>query len=134
MRVLVAGSRTCTREHLPLIEQALREIPAGATIVHGDQGVVHPKTKQVLSGADKLAAEVAAKLGLALEAHPAKFFLYGAAAGPIRNTEMIASGVDRVIAFIDLRAKCRGTRDTIAKARLRRIPTTVIQFNAEVRP
>lgn len=49
-------------------------------------------------GADTLAAEVASRIGTQ-EPHPADWKKYGRAAGPIRNREMLSSGVDMLIAF-----------------------------------
>ncbi len=52
-------------------------------------------------GADLLAASVAVELGMQVEAHPADWAAHGNAAGPIRNSKMLASGVDFAIGFFD---------------------------------
>jgi hypothetical protein len=48
---------------------------------------------------DTLAAEVAEKLGMQIEAYPADWATFGKAAGPRRNAVMVASGADAVLAF-----------------------------------
>lgn len=58
------------------------------TIVHGDAG-----------GTDRLAAMWASYNDLEVEAHPANWKRHGVSAGPIRNAEMVASGVDFAILF-----------------------------------
>jgi hypothetical protein len=71
------------------------------TIVHGNA-----------RGADRWAALIAKELGYKVEPHPANWTRYGRSAGPIRNREMLASGVVLVIAF----PGGRGTDDMIKQA------------------
>ena len=125
-RLLVCGSRTVTREHLPLIRAELACVQPGTTIVHGDQGVfeLHEGEYRCISGADCLAAEVAKELGLPVWAVQAKWTLYGKAAGTRRNIEMLDSGVQMVTAFWD--GASPGTAHTLREARKRRIPCRVI--------
>lgn len=73
-----------------------------AVIVHG-----------AARGADTIARLVAEDLGLATEAHPADWKKHGKAAGPIRNQEMLDSGIDLVIAF----PGGNGTADMVKRAR-----------------
>jgi len=51
------------------------------------------------SGADSLAHKVAIHNGFATEVYPADWDKYGRSAGPMRNQQMIDTGVDLVIAF-----------------------------------
>ncbi len=51
------------------------------------------------SGADELSANYASLLGWQLEKHAAKWNVYGKAAGPIRNREMVDSGLDLLLVF-----------------------------------
>lgn len=55
---------------------------------------------------------MARQLGLAVEVHPADWGRYGKAAGPIRNQEMLESGIDLVIAL----PGGRGTADMVRRA------------------
>lgn len=63
-------------------------------------------------GADTLAKEYAVKHNIPLEEFAAEWKKYGRAAGPVRNSKMLKSGIDLVIAF----PGGRGTHDTIGKA------------------
>lgn len=110
VRVLVCGSRDWTA--LDPIRARLNLVPEVATIVHGD----------CPSGADRLADVAARMLGHEVEPHPANWKL-GRKAGPIRNNEMLDSGIDLVLAFhLD---GSRGTQHTIDGARRRGIPVEV---------
>ena len=88
MRVLITGSRNWS--NAVAIEHELRNVAKpGSVLVHGN-----------CRGADKMAASIWKGLGLKDEPHPADWTKYGKAAGPIRNREMINSGVDLCLAFI----------------------------------
>ena len=50
-------------------------------------------------GADTLAAQIGRSIGLEIEAHPARWDVFGRAAGPVRNREMVELGADLVLAF-----------------------------------
>ncbi len=88
MRILITGSRDWTNG--VAIEHALRQhaVP-DAILVHGD-----------CRGADKIAAKIWKGMNLKDEPHPANWHKYGPTAGPIRNREMINSGIDLCLAFI----------------------------------
>jgi hypothetical protein len=64
-------------------------------------------------GADAHAEHSALLLSLPVEVYYANWHKYGKAAGPIRNQEMIDSGIDKVIAFdggagtLDMKARAR---------------------------
>jgi hypothetical protein len=106
VRALVTGSRAWSDagaiKRCP--ESLLAEHGPGITLVHGD-----------CRGADRVAAACAADLGMTVEAHPADWVTYGRAAGVIRNSEMLASGVDLCLAFHDDLDRSRGTRDMVKK-------------------
>src|SRR5688572_12579073 len=92
-RALVCGSRDFTDEWLVFL----------ALDAYVEEREINPKELTIVSGAargaDTLAVEWAKRRGINYEEHPAKWTEYGRAAGPIRNKEMLDSGVDIVIAF-----------------------------------
>lgn len=59
-------------------------------------------------GADMLAEHIGRSMGLEIEAHPAQWDVYGKAAGPVRNREMVELGADLMLAFPV--GESRGTR------------------------
>lgn len=85
---------------------------ANPTLVHG----------ACPTGVDALAAEVAQSLGWPIEEHPADWDKHGRSAGPIRNREMVLSGVDHVLAF-HLNGS-RGTAQAVRYAKQRGVPVT----------
>lgn len=106
MRILVCGGRKY--DNADHVYKVLAEYVRGpVTIIHGDA-----------SGADAIAAKMAFELGYPVEAYPADWKSHLRNAGPIRNQEMIDSGVDLVIAF----AGGAGTRDTMRRAEKSQIP------------
>lgn len=70
-------------------------------------------------GADQLGETYADRNGIPCKVFPAQWKVYGRAAGPIRNSEMIKyaaeSEVPVVVAFVSPRSK--GTMDTVNKAK-----------------
>lgn len=143
LRLLVCGSRTMKRVHIPLIRQELERVPQDCVIVHGAQGVmrlctegcpgphfIYPSRGEgptyVESGADMLADEVAWALGLRTEPHPADWRL-GRKAGLRRNIEMLETGVDMVLAFHD--GVSPGTAHTLREAGKRGIRRRIVGFH-----
>lgn len=106
-RIAVAGGRHFSDE--ALVTWAFRElgIGAGDTIIHG-----------ACIGADILCARKAKLFGAEAESHPAEWKKYGKAAGPIRNRQMLESGVGMLIAF----PGGRGTFNAVMTARSLGIP------------
>ncbi len=76
-------------------------------------------------GADFLAADRAFRIGWQVEAFPATW-ADGKKAGPERNQRMIDTRPNLVLAFIEEGKPCRGTRDTIRRAEVARIPAVVV--------
>lgn len=85
------------------------------TIVHGDA-----------PGVDTAFRTACRRLGCTHEPHPAAWETYGNAAGPIRNTEMIASGVDYAIAVHRNLSRSRGTRDCVRQCLDAEVPVYLI--------
>lgn len=117
-RLLVTGSRDWT--NADAIAFALGACCAlfdrRVTLIHGD----------CPTGADALADEIWRALvpDLPVEPHPADWDLHGKAAGPIRNSEMVALGADLCLAFP--LEDSRGTRDCMSKAKAAGIPVIEI--------
>lgn len=123
MRVIFCGSRTWggwdTRTQLyadPIevaaVYKAVYELPPNSVVIHG-----------AARGADTLAQNAAAQYHIPCEGYPANWSLYGKAAGPIRNRQMLTEGhPDRVVFFSrDLRSS-RGTRDMVGVALAAGVP------------
>ena len=119
MRVLVCGARDWKDEDT--IALRLAKLPPGTLIIHGDQG-----NEERTIGADRVADRIAEEQGHSRDPHPADWPRYGLAAGPIRNSEMLALGPDLVLAFHGFLERSRGTKDTVEKARALTIPVEVI--------
>jgi len=110
--ILITGSRNW--EDQELIRSALLPY-ANKTVllIHGD-----------CRGADKLAGEVAEELNFQLSVAPANWKLYGRAAGPIRNKEMVTqakkfqeSGISTIVlAFHDSLHLSKGTKSCVEMA------------------
>lgn len=97
------------------IEAELRpDFPPGAVVIHG-----------AARGADRIAGEIAAALGLEVVSYPARWREHGRAAGPIRNRQMLEEGKpDRVIAFWDGRSK--GTAHMVNLAKAAGLPVKIV--------
>ncbi len=105
-RILVCGgrdwdNRTLTDGVLDGFREQYHEKDQPIVIVEGGA-----------QGADTLAKEYAVKHNIPCEEFAAEWKKYGRAAGPVRNSKMLKSGIDVVIAF----PGGRGTHDTIGKA------------------
>jgi hypothetical protein len=101
MKILVTGSRTWTSKDI--IKRALMLYNA------------HEVAQGGALGADCLAWRAAYELGAAVKTYPADWKKHGKAAGPIRNTEMLADfKPDIVLAFWD--GVSRGTKHMIETA------------------
>jgi len=104
MRILVCGDRRWSdRDYLYDILDfylARKDNPV-AVIIEGDA-----------TGADQMAGDWAAEVGVFLEVYPAHWERFGHAAGPIRNKEMLEQGKpDLVLAFHNEIHKSTGTKN-----------------------
>lgn len=106
-RIAVTGGRHFCDQSL--VTWAFRElgIGYGDTIVHG-----------ACIGADTICARVARLFGADAEAHPAEWKKYGKSAGPVRNRQMLESGIGMLVAF----PGGRGTLNAVETARSLGIP------------
>lgn len=78
------------------------------------------------SGADSLAGIIAYELEIKCLIFPARWEVFGKAAGPIRNRQMIAEKPDLVFAFHSNIEKSKGTKDMINVARYHKIKVIII--------
>lgn len=115
MRILITGSRDWT--DIATVRRALEEhASADSVVVHGNA-----------RGADRIAANVAAQMGLEAEPHPAQWERYGRSAGYRRNAEMAELGADVCLAFP--LGESRGTRMMMRLAQERGID--VVDYGAD---
>jgi len=92
----------------------LHALPCDTTIIEGE-----------CRGADLIAREVAEELGMIVEPHPAEWNKFGKRAGPLRNQEMLNSGVDLVLAFHEDLSQSKGTKHMVEIARKNNIPVLI---------
>ena len=102
-RFLFCGDRNWTDRDL--IRTRLEGLASYDTVVHG-----------ACRGADRIEGEIAEELGLTVEAYPADWKRYGRGAGPIRNQQMLDSGIHTVCAFHNDILNSKGTADMCARA------------------
>lgn len=114
MRVLVCGSRDgWKRNDYYALLARIAALPDGTTILHGDA-----------RGPDRVAGALAEAFGFEVETWPADWARYGKRAGVVRNSEMVGSLPDLVIAMWN--GTSRGTKDTIDRARNVHVPVEII--------
>jgi hypothetical protein len=112
MRVIICGSRDWTdhkliRAFLKTLQKENKEL----IVIEGEA-----------RGADTIAREEAESLGIAVEKYPARWDLYGRAAGPLRNLEMLEKGKpDLIVAFHDDFIHSKGTKDMVTHGMKREI-------------
>lgn len=116
MRILVTGSRHGW-DHEEL-SQALHAVvdemlDYGVYIYGVDDPMV--LVHGAAPGVDTQAALIwENELKQAVEPHPAHWNEYGRRAGPLRNQEMVDSGINLCLAFLD--PESRGTKDCVERA------------------
>lgn len=126
MRILFAASRNAGWEHRLAISDALLSV----VVCSRDRG---PHTLVVGKGrgGDEIAEGLARGWDWTIEGHPAAWDRYGPAAGPMRNTEMVQAGGDRLVAMPDGRGLDSGTGDLIRKAINAGMPVNVRPIRIE---
>lgn len=104
-RVLVTGDRKWSDpKMIDIVLKAVAELRPFDNIV-----VVHGAAR----GADTYADVVARARGYRVEKYPADWEQYGRAAGPIRNKQMLDTGINLVVAFHDKIEQSKGTKHMI---------------------
>ncbi len=126
MRVVICGSRTFDDPELMArkLEHYLGNLaPKKLVIMTGAQMSRRGGHKY---GADYLAEQWAYKHGITVERFHPDWDKHGKAAGPMRNSDMLAANAQAVIAFWD--GESSGTLDTITKARKMGLKVRVVLF------
>jgi hypothetical protein len=131
MRVAIVGSRDFT--DYQMVKDTMRwfvetyEMPTD--VVTGDAGENYPENKvEITKSADMFAVRWAEENNILPDVKRADWNTHGKAAGPLRNTVVIETNPEFVIAFWnDDLTKRSGTRDTVLKAFDKGIP--VISIN-----
>lgn len=93
------------------MHDALLSVAAESVLRVGDVTLISGDAR----GADTYADVCAQLIGFEVERYPADWETYRRAAGPIRNKQMLDSGVDRCIAFHDDLGSSKGTRDMVQR-------------------
>ncbi len=117
-RVLVCGDRNWTDAGKIML--ALKRIVSAL----GEQRVVvvHGKAR----GADTLGGVAGKALGLEIEEHPAQWDKFGRAAGPIRNQEMLDSGLAYAVACHSDLTTSKGTKDMVGRLEKAGVPYELV--------
>jgi hypothetical protein len=110
VKVLICGDRNW--DDKAFIRKRMRALEPDTIVVHG-----------AAKGADSLAGEVAEEMGFEVHPYPAAWGVFGRAAGPIRNTQMLdEEEPDMVWGFHDWIENSKGTRDMMRQAQRRGVP------------
>jgi len=113
VKVLICGARDWSDK--AFIKLKMQKLKAGTIVVHG-----------AARGADSLAGEVAEEMGLEVHPYPAAWGVFGRAAGPIRNEQMLNEEMpDAVWAFHSYIEGSKGTKDMMRQAQRRGIPVVL---------
>src|SRR5690348_8995897 len=116
MRIIICGSRNWYHRQ-PIhdeIDRLYQRYGSRLVIIHG-----------AARGADTIAGDYAQHLRIAVEAYPADWSK-GKAAGPLRNQQMLDTGIDGVVAF-DMGGS--GTADMMRRAKAAGVP--VIRYTQQ---
>lgn len=132
VRVLVTGSRDWPEERAWRIGRALTVVSQHLgqrrmIVVHG----ACTDREGRLMGADRWADEWAVRGGYEVSRHPANWKMYGRAAGPIRNQQMVDTAPELVLAFI--RNNSSGASGCLGMARKAKLPWWVDSYTDETR-
>ena len=124
-RVLVTGDRNwrCRAVAREVVQRLKAKHGAALVIIHGGG----------FTGVEREFAEAAELQRVRQEALPAESGRWGDRAGPIRNAEMVASGIALAVAVHRTLKRSRGTRDCVAKCLAAGIPVWLVD-SEEVKP
>jgi hypothetical protein len=117
MRLLVCGDRDWWDRDLinEILDQLANQYLWDFTLVHG-----------AATGADTMGGEWAKARDMPVDAFPAQWDRHGKSAGPIRNQQMLDSGLDLVVAFHDNIRNSKGTKHMVGIARQAGVPVKLV--------
>lgn len=124
-KVLVCGDRNWTDSEL--IRTRLAKLVQSAEVGTQALLLIHGAARGADSIAGTIARAWAETMPINISEFPANWGLYGRAAGPIRNREMLQMRPDLVLAFHDDIESSRGTKNMVAIARKTGVPVEVIK-------
>jgi hypothetical protein len=105
LKVLITGDRNSSVDFDAMIRKQFSLLPPDSVVVHG-----------CCKGIDLYAADIATNMGFKTISYPANWDLYGKAAGPIRNKEMLNENPDYILAFHPNIKESKGTKNMITQA------------------
>jgi hypothetical protein len=116
-RLLISGSRDWDNDEVILVEllRCYAKFGTEVTLVSGGA-----------KGADSICEEVAKSFDWVIEQHLPDWDSFGKSAGYRRNEQMVASGVDALVAF--RRNNSRGTTHTAQTAIKAGVPTKLVEY------
>lgn len=112
VRVGIVGSRDYPAPRL--VRSFVAGLPAGSVVVSGGYGAV-----------DVAAASMGRRLGLIVDEFMADWLRFGRAAGPIRNRELVRSGLYCLVVFLSSDVPSDGSRDAIKAAKAAGVPVFI---------
>jgi hypothetical protein len=118
--VLICGTRFIVPGHAELLRALFAHLPSTDVVMHGGA-----------TGVDTTAGREAQLAGLRVKVVQAQWKEHGRGAGPIRNEAMVAAGPRVVYALPHPSEPSAGTRDTMARAKLRGIPVFCAVLGAD---
>jgi len=124
--VLICGTRIYHERFVGVVQDLLAHLEATAAEKQEPLPIIY---SGAAPGIDTIAAREAKRRGFPVKLFPADWNRHGAAAGPIRNSQMIAAKPTQVycLPYPTLETS-RGTLDTYNKAKAARIPTVVVKL------
>ena len=112
--VIVSGDRNSANSFRLVILRALKDLPAGSTIVHG-----------ACKGIDTIAGEIANELDFNIKEYPIlseHWKKFGKGAGPIRNRDMLKENPKYVFVFHPNIIHSKGSKDMMMAAYRKGVP------------
>lgn len=128
MRVLITGDREWS-DGATMFAALEKYTSPGDTIIEGEARGADRLARLICEGSYFYHAANLPLPGREVEPYPAHWEIYGRGAGPLRNQQMLDSGVDLCLAFHEDLSSSRGTADMVSRCRAAGV--RVILFNGE---
>lgn len=123
---MICGTRIYHERFVAVVQDLLAHLEEEAAGEKRDLPIIY---SGAAPGIDTIAAREAKRRGFPVKLFPADWNRHGSAAGPIRNSQMIAAKPTQVycLPYPTLETS-RGTLDTYNKAKAARIPVVVVKL------